>query len=384
MRQPAKEHLMQLIENQSGPCISIYMATHRSHPENQRDPLTYKNLVKEMETSLLEKYPQSDVQELVQKFRAVEADRAFWNCRTEGLAILGSPEQFHILDLARRPKDLVVVADSFHIKPLLRILQSADRFHILYLNRQAVRLFEGNRDSLEEVDLSGIPATITEALGEELTDEYVKASSYGMRGSGAGDKAMFHGQGSRKDEIRTDTYRFFRAVDREILEKFSRPSGLPLMLAGVKEHHADFREVSHNPHLIDQGLMMDISALSMDELRTKAWQAMEPYYLERLQGLKERFQSAHADQQGSDALSEVVPAALDGRVAALLIEADRQIPGRIDAEARDVRKAELSDPETDDVLDDLAELVLRMDGEVIIVPPERMPRSGGLAAIYRY
>jgi hypothetical protein len=41
-------------------------------------------------------------------------------------------------------------------------------------------------------------------------------------------------------------------------------------------------------------------------------------------------------------------------------------------------------PGAGDVLDDVAEAVLRNGGEVIVVPRERMPASTGLAAIYRY
>ena len=36
------------------------------------------------------------------------------------------------------------------------------------------------------------------------------------------------------------------------------------------------------------------------------------------------------------------------------------------------------------MLDDLAERVLKTGGEVIMVPPERMPSKTGLAAIYRF
>ena len=38
----------------------------------------------------------------------------------------------------------------------------------------------------------------------------------------------------------------------------------------------------------------------------------------------------------------------------------------------------------DDVLDDLAELVLRTKGDVVVVPTERMPSTTGAVAIYRY
>ena len=45
---------------------------------------------------------------------------------------------------------------------------------------------------------------------------------------------------------------------------------------------------------------------------------------------------------------------------------------------------DLSDPKTDDLLDDMAEAVMRTGGQVLVVPPELMPTDTGLAAIYRY
>jgi hypothetical protein len=61
--------------------------------------------------------------------------------------------------LQRSAPELAVVAESFHVKPLIRILQSADRYHVLGLNRQQIKLFEGNRDALDEVKLDpAVPA----------------------------------------------------------------------------------------------------------------------------------------------------------------------------------------------------------------------------------
>ena len=94
--------------------------------------------------------------------------------------------------------------------------------------------------------------------------------------------------------------------------------------------------------------------------------------------------AAAASDKGSDALSDVAKAAVDGRVATLLIEADRLIPGNINAADGALTLGQLDDPTVDDLLDDLGELVLRKGGEVVIVPAERMPTTTGAAAVYRY
>ena len=122
-----------------------------------------------------------------------------------------------------------------------------------------------------------------------------------------------------------------------ILEHFSRPSGLPLMLAALAEYHAPFRQVSHNPFLMAEGLQVNPDALSLEELREKAWEKVEPLYLDRLDKLVEGYQAARARDLGSDDSDEVARAAVAGRVGALLVEAHREVPGRIDPDDGAVR-----------------------------------------------
>ena len=87
---------------------------------------------------------------------------------------------------------------------------------------------------------------------------------------------------------------------------------------------------------------------------------------------------------GSDDLAQVAQATTAGRVGTLLVEGDREISGKIDHATGQVRPADLADPEVDDLLDDLAEFVLRMKGEVVVVPAERMPSNTGVAATFRF
>jgi hypothetical protein len=277
---------------------------------------------------------------------------------------------------------LAVVANSFHIKPLIRIFQSADRYQILGLNRKEVRLFQGNRDALDEVEFAqDFPRTITEALGADLTEPHLTVSS---RGTGAGGTAVRQGSGSKNDEVDIDTERFFRTVDGAILKRYSKPSGLPLMLAALPEHHNLFHQISHNPLLMVEGIKAHPDALSPDALRDRAWRAVAPQFEARLAKLAEEFLGAKAKGLGSDTVAEVAEAAVAGRVANLLIEADRRVPGRIDAETGAVVFDSLLQPDVDDLLDDVAEISLKAGGSVAIVPAERMPTQTGIAAIYRF
>jgi hypothetical protein len=373
----------QLASRHQPPCLSLYQPTHRRHPENRQDSIRFRNLVKELATSLRRKYPAVETELLLKPFDALADAHNFWSHTQDGLAVLGGPGLFYVFRLQRPVAQLAVVADSFHITPLRRVLQSVDRYQVLGLSLHKIQLFEGNRDALDEVELaSGVPKTITEALGDELSEPHLTVASYG--GVGQGSAPMHHGQGGKKDEVDIDTDRFFRAVDRAVLEHHSRPSGLPLLLAALPEHHHRFHQVSHNPFLMAEGLTINPEALSIDELRERVWQVVEPQYRTRLATLADDFVGAKSKGYGSDDLEQVAQAAASGRVATLLIEADRQIAGRLDSATGRIELDVHSDPRVDGLLDDLGQLVEKMGGKVQVIHAEQMPTQTGLAAIYRH
>jgi len=379
-----KDYAAGLLDHGDPPCLSLYQPTHRHHPENQQDPIRFRNLVKTLEGSLLRQSPKHEVRLLLEPFLALADDRNFWNHTLDGLAVVGGKGFFRAYKLQRSVDELAIVADSFHTKPLMRILQSGDRYQVLGLSRREIKLFEGNRDALDEIDpAQGIPRTMTQALGEELTEPHQTVASYG--GVGVGRSPMHHGHGGKEAEVDIDAERFFRAVDRGILEHHSRPSGLPLILAALPQHHHLFHQVSHNPFLAERGIEIHPDALSsIDELRQRAWQVFAPRYLVRLAALIGEFEDARSRGLGGDDLAQVAKAIVAGRVATLLIDADRQVPGRINAATGDLEFENLEHPEVDDLLDDLGTLARKLGGNIVIVPGDRMPTETGIAAIYRH
>jgi hypothetical protein len=381
MHSLANDYAAGLLTSHEPPCLSLYQPTHRQHPDNLQDPIRYRNLIKSMEESLRQKYTNRQIRPLMEPFQVLAADRDFWNHTFDGLAVLGAPGFFRVYRLQRPVPKIAIVADSFHIKPLMRILQSADRYQVLGLNRREMKLFEGNRDALDEIDpAQGVPRTISDALGEELTESPTLTAFSPT----AGGPAIRHGYGSKQDEVDIDTERFFRAVDRAVLEYHSRPSGLPLILAALPEHHNLFRRITQNPFLLADGIDIHPDALRTDALGERAWRVVEPHYLARLAGLVEEFGRAKSKGLDSDELAPVAEAAVIGRVATLLIDAGRHVAGRIDEASGRIDYGDLAHPEIDDLLDDLGELVVKKGGQIVIVPAERMPTRTGIAAIYRF
>jgi hypothetical protein len=382
-----RETMSLLLAKREAPCLSLYQPTHRSFPERQQDPIRFKHLVRQLEDSLKQQGHADQAKSLLAPFHDLIDDVEFWNSNRDGLAVFAAADYFEVFRLQRSVPELAVANDRMHLKPLLRIAQSADRYQILAINLDSIRLFEGNRDGIDEVKLGdNVPKTIEEALGRELTEKGQTGFPQGYgRASERGDPMQVESGGAgRQDEIDRDRERFFREVDRAILEHHSRKSGLPLILAALPEHQFHFRKLSHNQNLLPDGIEHDVSLLSHDALREKSWRVMQPRYIKRLEGFINQYGASHGQGLATDQIDQIGRATIEGRVATLLVEADRQIRGVTDREQGKAVAVEDDSATTPDLLDELTIWTLEQGGEVIAVPTERMPTESGAAAIYRY
>jgi hypothetical protein len=223
---------------------------------------------------------------------------------------------------------------------------------------------------------------MSESLGYELTEKHSTVASYG--GVSGDSVSMHHGQGGKKDELEIDAERFFRSAATAVYENYSKPTGLPLLLAALPAHHHLFRKVNKNPLLLGKGIEINPTSVTTEELSHLAWDVMEPVYLQRLDSLAGNFNQAKATKLGSDNIEEVIEAAEAGRVETLFIEAHRIIAKRLRNVNGTYKVMDVTQPKLDDLFDDIGELVGRMGGTVLIIPKEHMPTQTGLAAIFRY
>lgn len=386
MQQVNLQTLRYFMEKHEGPCLSLYQPTHRSHPENQQDPIRFKNLLKGLEQSLAEKYSKSDIESLMKRFHELGDNRDFWQKQMlDGLAILADEQEFQVFKLQRQPEEFAVVSDSYHLKPLLRLTQTQDRFQVLCITRSDVQMFEGTRDGLDQVIFAdGFPEHIDDEIDEEAITRTISQYSYGLGPSNRQGQVM-HFQGGRNEAVQTDKERFLGVVARALHSNISKAAQLPVVLVGLAENLSVFRKLNSNPYVLEQEIHIDPTSLTVAQLLDKAWAVVEPVAAKRVQEEIARFKQAHGTGLANGDLDRTLAAILDGRVETLLIDAEKRVAGKVNREERRVELLEdFSNPEAEDVLDDLAEMTLRRGGEVKIIASQYMPTDTGLASIYRF
>src|SRR5699024_11254042 len=111
------------------------------------------------------------------------------------------------------------------------------------------------------------------------------------------------------------TEKFFRIVDKEVLDYYSRPMELPVYLVALDEYHTLFQNLSNNPYLQKEGIKTDYTAMDLKELQTAAWNVLEPMYIEKTNQLVEKFETDRSKNDGTDDIAKVARAASEGIIS---------------------------------------------------------------------
>lgn len=350
----------EIIFQEGGPCISLYQMTHRHSPENKQDAVVFNNMLRDLENQLEKKYKEADIEKIMRAFLSLKEDKSFWNNTLDGIAILANQERFLIYVLPEIVENKLSVGEHFHILPLLKTFQTADKYNLLGLDGNDFIIYEGSKYELEELEVDEkLPKTIVEVLGDEYSEKFL---NHGSR-SGSGGSAIFHGQGSKKDENEEDLIKYFKYVDKLIFDNFSKISKLPLILVALNENQGLFRKLSNNIYLMEEGVNSSIKSLDENKLTAKAYKIIDEVNQRKIKNLTAGFSQAKADSLGSDDFHRIKKAVLDKRIKMLLIEENREIS-------------------TD--LDKVVAQVIKDKGQVIVLTQEQMPNDAGIAAIYRF
>ncbi len=381
MYELVKDFPNEFIFEEGYPCISIYQNTHRRAPENMDDSINFKNSLFNIEESLKKRIPKEEIDKLLKPLYDLLENQSFWAKTLDGLAVLANKDRCIVYVLPHPVDTITAVNDSFAIKPLIRVFQSAQNYHLLGLNKDSFSLYNANRYSIEEVERDPeIFKTVKEVLGEQHTDSFLNYGSYG----GTPGNAMFHGQGGKNEEIKKDLIKYFKYVDKAVFENFSSKDKLPVILFGLAHNSGEFHKITNNPFLMKDGVEGSWEKLELNKLKEKAWEVMLPIYEAKTQALLEEFNQAKANFMGSADLELISQAAVEKRIKTILVEADVEFPGHLDTDDGTVKYERDDNISYNDLIESIIKLVLKAQGSVVVLPKEKMPTDSGLAAIYRF
>lgn len=374
-----RDDLKPLLANKVSPCVSVYLPTHRGGAE--ADPIRLKGHLNEVEQRLLAlgmRAPQA--REFLASARLLLEDDTFWKHQCDGLALFLAPGMLRLFRLPLAFPDVVVVADHFHITPLLPLVNGNGRFFLLALSQNAVRLLQGTRDNISEVDLTGVPRNLAEAL---LTHDKDAVLTFHTRpvGSIGSWGAIFHGQGVGIDDEKKDLLRYFQQIDRGLHPLLSQEKA-PLVLAAVDYLLPLYRRANTYPYLQEVGVEGNPDRLSNRELHERAWALVRPQFEAAQRRAADQFCQLAGTGRTASELEQILSAALAGEIETLFVPFGVQKWGRFDTLTGHLEIHEKALPGDEDLLNLAALSTLRHGRTVFAVDPTRIPGDAGLAAIF--
>ena len=376
-----KANLNELLDNSPAPGVSIYLPTHRAGRDTQQNRIRLKNLLGKAESELRARDVDGAAADaLLAPASQLVDDTQFWAQQSDGLALFMATGFTRRYRLPLRFPERAVVAPRFYIKPLLPMLTEEGHFYVLALSLKQVRLLLGTRDSVEQVELQGAPASLAAVARPEAGERSLQHHSSSV---GGGSGAVFHGGGSAEDDHDEDLKRYFREVDRSVVARL-REDPAQQVLAALESHNPLNRENSDYKLLLGQALAGNPDDLSAQDLHARAWSLVRPHFARHMLAAQDRFNRQLGTGKASGQLEVVLPAAYQGRIEFLFVPTGEQRWGRFDPASQEVTQPNGLTDSSQDLLDLACEYTLKHGGMVYALQPEKMPQQAVVAAGFRY
>ncbi|MCE2613014.1 hypothetical protein LVD13_08525 [Flavobacteriaceae bacterium D16] len=312
-----------LLEKRNPYCISIYLPMFKKGKEQNQDmgPAILKVHINKLEKELIALgLKDQEIKKYLEPLYTLVQDRELWRNPSDGLAIFMDKEsglQYYLLPVSFR--ETSYLSDHFNMLPLFPLYHQNGEYFILGLSRDYVKLYQADRFGLRDLSLE---AHAPEQLEEAVGYDYAQKNLQFRTGQAGHKQGSFHGHGEGKDDEKLELLKFFKEIDKGVKELLG-DSSAPLIVAGVSRWHSLYRETNSYPNLYGEALLGDPEFKDINTLHQESWELIKPYFSATLDSKTQAYLNQEHLPTTSNQLSDIIPAAEDGRVDTLFIEKER-------------------------------------------------------------
>lgn len=361
MKPIRKEDLDALMADVKPPAITIYLPTVRAGRQVRQNPIRFGNLVRAVQKQLdADDGLDDDARDsLLAPLQVLREDYTFWQHQSEGLVVFRDRDRIavHPLPVAVDPQ--AHVGSTYAIRPVLPLMMFDGRFHLLEFGQEDVHLYAGTRYELREVILpEDTPTCLQDVVGHRLEGPHLQHHS----GNGAGQTAIFHGQGAGDTKEDGEMRKYATWVAHSLPQAMDPEA--PVVLAGTEKTVGLFRRVCGWQTLCDDWVHGAPGSFDAEDLHARAWAIVEPKVRERLMRRLDAIEGLESKGQATHDLDAALDAARQGRVDTLYLT------GEMNGEAERI--------------EELARETYDKGGRVFEVEPPMLPGDRAFEAVFRY
>lgn len=364
---PTTDDLIDLAGRRGLVSVSLYLPTTPLSQQANADRIALKNMGRDVTAQLVAAGTDTrHVAAIAEQIDDLIDDDDFWRFQAHSLALFVTPENLRSFRLPNRLQPLVMVADRFHLKSLLRSVTFCHAAYVLALAEGSVRLIEVPADlppSLVKVE--GLPSDAASAVGEATLNDRSPSGRI---------------QGSEGKKVRLR--QFARKVDAA-LRGLLAGGDIPLILVATPTLGAIYRSVDTYPHLLRQGIDRSPERITEAELAQAARAILDDLHRAEVAAWADLFQQRSIQGRTTTDIAQAARAATFGAVESMMVDIDQPKHGTVDDEGRIALALEGS-AATYSIIDEIVTRAMLSGGKVLAVRQADIPGGQPLAVILRY
>ena len=353
--------LKQLKDIISESCVTIILNTHRTKPDNLKDPLKLKNLVKEAENRLLSYKSKRDASLVISKINEL-ADNIDHSRNLESLILFVNEDIAEFIRLPIAVNDRVIIDKTFATRDLVRALHQETNYYVLVLSKQKVRLIEAYNDRVVK----------------EVSDPFPIENKHFFASSKA--------EMANASRVRNLVAEFFNRVDKE-LNVVRKQNPLPVLICSEETNYYEYIKIADQKSTIFETYLNKNRLDEKDHaIVSQAWEIIKKQIAKKNNERKSELLSAMSAGKVLGDASEIWKAIFAGRVQTIFIERGMFQPAIIENNAISfVSDEEIGNKEvTDDIYGEMIEANMSFGGDVVFMPKGELKAFNGFAATTRY
>jgi|GEM_PF-1639765 len=366
------DDLLRLTAVQDGPCVSIYIP---AMPDKTLQ-IEYEALVRRA-TYLLSFDPREDLRERLLDELYSFNPREHFSTEQQGVALFLNKHWSGFYLANHDVPSKVVVAETFHLKPLIDDLQGDHIYNVLALSAEEAILYHCDSGaSTEQHTFLFHQGQHSNSIHWKHHDEtetaqipHLKAQ---LRGRGAHDTHFKKKSGAKL---------FLRWIEAKIAKDVGYKT-LPLFVFTNETLFHAYKEVCTHPTPVLCKIDTSKGLPRTEALIHQANSHIRQDLLKHRHVSTQEMEDLARQKKVIDDLVRISRAALSGQVKTLFLRDNSEIWGQLHRRSAQITFHEKQmNSKDDDILDDIACEVIKHGGEVIVLPDKDMPSPSPAAAI---
>lgn len=345
----------------TGPCVTISLNTHRTHPANAGDLIALKNLCHEAEQRVISEFGKRPAQDLLSHLDTLvkETDP---NYLLDSLHVFLSNEMKLII---RSPwpthENTVHVSDSFALRPLIKAYNRSQEYLLMLLSQSGVHLYHAINDAV---------------IADVRNDDFP---------FGENRHYLTHGDGKSDPKQVDDMVReFLNKVDKALVSVANQME-LPAVVICTEDNYSRLMQVADQQGVYLGYAPVDYNQTAAHHIASQAWEIIRKKQEQARAKAIDEMKEAVAGGRVVTDLNDIYRAAKEGRGELLIVHQDFSQPVLMrDEHSFDLIDDPLTEGAIDDISSTIAWEVMAKKGRVVVTGNEQILDLGAIALKTRY